>query len=382
MLKQKLSLALTTLLLAALACATQSTPDQQNEQPPSEPALSSVTPITELERTAFGFFPSPPEASLEAIISHFQLMSEHADFVLMQREIPWEDFVDGVEGESEARTDLHNLTILTKQNGMDRIFVVDPLNGLNRREFFGLPDDWEASFANPDVRVAFTNFTLWIVRQYQPYYLGLASEINTYADAHPEDFPHYVSLYKEVYALVKAEAPDTQVFVTFQWDDLNNVVPEISEGRTAYDTNWDQIEIFEPQLDLWAISSYPYVFFQNAGEIPADYYSRLLTRTDKPLAVAEGGYTTQPVGSFQGTPHDQVDYLNVINSQIGERLDFWTYLILADFNLDSFKDFMQQEGIENDDIDNLAIFAATGLIASDGTPKPALELWDQLRLDN
>ncbi|KAA3647797.1 MAG: hypothetical protein DWQ07_02100 [Chloroflexi bacterium] len=386
--KCKLSIVLTVLILAALACGTetnpsiQSDPSQQAAQPQEISTQPVVTPITELESTVFGFFPSPPEASFEAIISHFQLLGQHADFILMQREVPWKDFVDGTEGESQQRTDIENLTILTEQNGMDRIFVVDPLNGLNRREFFGLPDTWEASFANPDVRAAITNFTIWIVQEYQPHYLGLASEINTYADAHPDDFPHYVSLYKEIYDLVKTEAPDTQVFVTFQWDDLNNVLPEISEGRAAFDTNWDQIEIFEPQLDIWAISSYPYVFFPSMSEVPGDYYSRLLDRTDKPLAVAEGGYSSRQIGPFTGTEQDQVDYLNAIHTQIGERLDFWVYLVLSDFNIDSFKQFMQEQGIENDDIDTLGMFASTGLINPDGTPKPALQLWDQLREGN
>ncbi len=128
-----------------------------------------------------------------------------------------------MEGESQERENLVNQTILAQINGLDWIFVVDPLNGLNRREFFELPEGWEASFANPDVRQAFTNFTLWIVQEFKPRYLGLASEINTYMDAHPDDSPNYLSLYQEVYAKVKAEAPDTQVFVTFQWGDLNNL---------------------------------------------------------------------------------------------------------------------------------------------------------------
>ena len=137
------------------------------------------------------------------------------------------------------------------------IFVVDPLNGLNRREFYDLPWGWESAFSNPDVREAFTNFTIWIVREFQPKYLGLASEINTYLDAHPDDVEDYMSLYREVYDRVKKEAQETQIFVTFQWDDLNNLFPGATEGRAAYQTNWDQIEAFEPRLDLWVISSYP-----------------------------------------------------------------------------------------------------------------------------
>jgi hypothetical protein len=63
--------------------------------------------------------------------------------------------------------------------------TVTNLPRLNQGEFMGLPPDWAASFGDPDVRTAFTDFAPWITREYRPHYLGLASGINTYADAHP-----------------------------------------------------------------------------------------------------------------------------------------------------------------------------------------------------
>jgi hypothetical protein len=299
------------------------------------------------------------------------------DVALLQQAIPWADFHKGADVESKAITDIHNQYILAHQNGLEVIFVVDPLNGLNRREFYQLPAGWESSFGNPDVRAAFTNFTLRIVREFHPLYLGLASEINTYADTQPDDFPAYMSLYETVYDLVKAEAPETQIFVTFQWEELNNLMPSVAHGN-PYEANWDQVESFEPKLDLWVISSYPFVIFQSGADIPADYYSPLLSRTLKPLAVAEGGFSSEPVGAFPGTAQDQVDYLNAIHTQIGGRLKFWIYLLLNDFNLDSYARIMKQNGQE-EDIGTLGMFAFVGLTKADRTPKPALELWDRFR---
>ena len=179
----------------------------------------------------------------------------------------------------------------------------------------GLPAGWDASFGNPKLRQAFSNFTLWIVREFSPRYLGLASEINTYMDAYPDDVDNFVSLYKEVYDKVKSVAPDTQIIVSFQWDDLNNMFAPAAEGRPEGQTNWDQVEVFEPQLDLWVISSYPYFAFPNREGIPADYYTPLLERTDKPLAVAEGGWTTEPLGggAIQGDEAGQIDYLQALH---------------------------------------------------------------------
>ena len=315
---------------------------------------------------------------MESVLKHFDALGEHADFILIQPNVPWEDFMDGIEGESKSREDIRNQVVLAEMNGLGWAFVIDPLNGLNRREFFGLPDDWEASFSNPDIRRAYTNFTLWCLREFDPYYLGLASEINTYMDAYPEDVGHYLSLYREVYAQIKAEDPQTQVFVTFQWDDLNNMFAQAAEGRRQYETNWEQVELFEPELDIWAMSSYPYFVF-NGEPIPDDYYTALLTQTNKPLAISEGGFSSRSFGPIVSSPQAQVAYLNAIDGQIGERLAFWVYLILTDLNMDSIEDAMRSNGMSEQDIDTLSMFATIGLRESDGSPKPALELWDRLR---
>jgi hypothetical protein len=369
---------LIALTLAALACENSS--PSPSSVTVSDDALAEPTPsIFDSECTTYGFFPSPPEATSESVLNHFRALEEHADFILIQPNIPWDEFVDDEEGESERRTDLRNQTILAGMNGLGWIFVVDPLNGLNRREFIGLPESWEANFSNPDVRQVFTNFTLWIVREFEPRYLGLASEINTYLDAHPDDVDHFMSLYREVYERVKAEAPETQIFVTFQWDDLNNMFGPAAEGRPAFQTNWEQVEAFEPRLDLWVISSYPYFAFPGGEGIPEDYYTPLLDRTEKPLAVAEGGWSSQSVGPIGGDQEGQVAYLQAIHDQIGGRLDFWVYLILSDLNMDSIADAVQEGAFSESDLNTLGMFAHVGLRLSDGTPKPALETWDGYR---
>lgn len=374
--KTAILLLVVSLAAGALACASPSTP--ATLPPPPEAS------VFDSGRTAYGFFPSPPKPTLASIMDTFHDMGEHGDVVLIQQNIPWEEFVDGPDGPSQTVDDIRNQVILARQNGLETVFVVDPLNGLNRREFFGLPADWAAAdpsvnFGTPEVRQAFRNFTLRVLRDLRPRYLGLASEINTYVDAHPDDFENFLRLYRETYAAIKAEAPETQVFVTFQWEDLNNLFPGGNEGRAAYAINWDQIEAFEPELDLWVISSYPFAAFPAASDIPANYYTPLLSRTDKPLAVAEGGFTSRPVGPFQGTPQDQVGYLDALHSQIGQRLAFWIYLLLSDFDPDEYAVAMRDQGRDEDDIDTLGMFAAVGLRQSDGTPKPALAVWDRYR---
>ena len=368
-LMKRFTLFILILILTSLACG---------QSGPVTPFPTLENPASESGKTIYGFFPSPPKATLASIIGHYKDLGQYADFILFQHNIPWADFVASADGESKSRTDIAGQVMLARSNGLDSIFVVDPLNGLNRREFMGLPSGWEASFANPQVRAAFTNYTLWVVRTFHPHYIGLASEINTYMDAFPEDAPNFVSLYHEVYALIKAEAPDTQVFVTFQWDDLNNMFEGAAEGRQKLQPNWDQIEAFEPNLDLWVISSYPYFVFPGAS-FPADYYSRLLARTDKRVAVAEGGYSSRNIGGVTAAPENQVAYLNAIHDQLGSRLAFWVYLLLNDFDMESYTDALKDQGVSENDVNTLSMFQSLGLREADGTPKPALEVWMSFR---
>jgi hypothetical protein len=358
--KQKAA-ALGAVLLVMLACSTL------NPAPPSPSVFDSG-------RTVFGFFPTAPEVSIFSVWNNYRSIATHGDVVLIQQPVAWEDFRDGLEGDNARIEDIRNQVRLAWLNGLEPIFVVDPLNGLNRREFAGLPPEMTgAGFGHPDVRAAFQNQALRIARDYHPRYLGLASEINTYADAFPEDFPNYLSLYRETYRKIKIESPATQVFVTFQWEDLNNL-DIFAEGGTP-GIKWDLIEAFEPELDLWVISSYPFAAFEAAAQIPAGYYSPLRTRTKKPIAVAEGGFGSSDIAPFHGTPEDQVGYLKAVHSQLGDRLAFWIYLILDDFNMDSYQAFFESQG-NGKDVETLRFFSTLGLRERDGTPKPALAVWD------
>lgn len=366
---KRISLAWIALLLITLACG------QSGAVPPT-PQNS----VFDSGQTAYGFFPSPPEISLKSVFQLYKDMGAHADFVLLQQNTAWEDFLQSPDGKSQTRTDMINQVKLARQNKLEYIFVIDALNGLNRREFAGLPAGWEASFGNPDVRVAYKNFALWVVRTFHPRYLGLASEINTYMDAYPDDAKNFISLYNEIYALVKAEARETNIFVTFQWDDLNNMFPQPEEGnRKQFDTNWEEVEAFEPNLDVWVISTYPYFIFNTGRQIPDDYYTPLLARTDKPLAIAEGGFSSQSIGPINGSPEDQVAYLNAIHAQLGPRLAFWVNTLFNDLNIDSYAKQMKKEGRNPQDTLSLGAFAYIGLRNFDGSPKPALETWDGFR---
>jgi hypothetical protein len=104
-----------------------------------------------------------------------------------------------------------------------------------------------------------------------------------------------------------------------------------------------------------------------------------LERTGKPIAVAEGGWSSDPVGGPGGSGAGQVAYLETIHEQLGERLSFWVYLILRDLNMESIRAGMEELGRPPEDVETLSLFASLGLIDEEGTPKDALLVWDQYR---
>jgi hypothetical protein len=329
-------------------------------------------------QTSYGFFPSPPQITEQSVRDTVKNMGNHADFMLLQRGVPWKDFVQGPQAASSDMEEIRGLLTLGRASGLGAVFVVDPLNGLDRRELQGLPSGWKASFGDPGVRAAFTNYALRLVRELGPRFIGLASEINTYADFHPEDFPNFLSLYAETYDRIKAERPQTNVFVTFQWEELNSLFPPGAGGRKPLEEKWRQVEAFGARLDLFAVSTYPFVCFSGADKIPKDYYARLAEKTALPIAVAEGGYISRDTGPFHGSPRDQSLYLKAIHSQIGGRLAFWVYLLMSDFNIKSYSCFMRAQG-RGKEVETLGIFASCGLMEADGGPKEALRVWDGFR---
>lgn len=365
------------LLLAIVACAGGTPSATPEIEPVSESSPAAPLSIFDSGNTAYGFFPSSPEITAESLIVTIEAIGQHGDIMLNMPQVPWADFMESAEAESQAIEDMRGSIELARQQGLEIIFVIDPLQAFDRRVIATMPEVLAgADFATPGVRSAFKNYALRLVREFHPRYLGLASEINTYADAQPEDFSNYVTLYHETYAAIKAEAPVTLIFVSIQWEDLNSVglFSDDSPGKIK----WDIVDQFEPNLDVYAISTYPYFAFEGAANIPDDYYSSLLSRTSKPLAIAEGGFLSQDVGGFHGSPQDQIDYLKAIHGQLGERLAFWVYLIIDDVNTRAYADFLTEHGSPAEE-ESMALFGNLGLRSKDGEPKPALEVWDGFR---
>ncbi|HWQ28667.1 MAG TPA: hypothetical protein VNN12_06555 [Dehalococcoidia bacterium] len=305
----------------------------------------------------------PVELTDEGYARAMDLAAEVGELVLVKRAPPWEEFVPGGQVSDATAAITERERALIRERNLELFFAIDPTDPADRGRLAGLPERLRgAGFAHPDIQHALLAYAQYVVKNYRPRYLALATDVNLYARIHPEDFDAFVQLYGVVYDAVKAVAPETAVFVTFQYEDLNGLLPTVEE----HSPDWDLVGRFGDRLDLFAISTYPSLAFQRVKAIPADYYTRARRRVSLPLAVAEMGYSSGPGrrGLNPGTEPLQEEFLVRILLE-AEALQMRFVVWLAAWDLPYATD------------PPLDTFRYVGLRREDGSPKPAWEVWER-----
>ena len=169
----------------------------------------------------------------------------------------------------------------------------------------------------------------------------------------------FASLYEETYTRVRAVAPETQVTVTFQYEDLQSILP--TEDRHFAD--WPLIERFEANMDVAAISTYPSFAFARAADIPENYYSQLLGFTDKPIVIAEMGFSSAlSPPDDNGNEEEQAAFVERVLAD-AEDLEMPFVIWFAGW------DPAYAEGTA------FSMFRHIGLLHTDGAEKPSWEEW-------
>ena len=306
----------------------------------------------------------PPELSEERYEEVFTLAGEFGDLILIHRTPPWEEFLpDGTISDDTIRT-TEVEQALAEKNGLALFLAIDLTDGAaGRSRLAALPDELAGSgFDNADVRAAFLSYAKYVALNYQPDYLALGVEMNMYYEHEPEDFDNFVSLYFEAYDAVKEVSQDTLVFPTFQMEELQSLLP----SGEIHPPQWHLFRRFEPKLDLLAISTYPSFAFETPTDIPDDYYEQLGRYTDRPIVIAEMGYSSGPCrqGINDGTESEQKDFLRRILLR-AEAMDMPFLVWFAGWDPAFATD------------PPLDLFQHIGLIRPDGTKKPSWFVWAQ-----
>jgi hypothetical protein len=334
---------------ALVACGASSDDDAAPARGPARPFL-------------MGFSTLPRELTGEAYAETFELAADHGEIVLVQRTPPWEEFLaGGAVSDATAAT-----TASEKQALSDRdlrlFFAIDPTDSATGRDrLAALPEDLAGrNFGDPQVREAFVSYAKYVALNYKPDYLALGVEVNLYYRRDEDDFENFKSLYAEAYAAVKDASPGTQITATFQYEDLQGILPT----QDKHFADWQLLKAFDPLMDFVAISTHPSLAFPLERSIPDNYYSQLSGFTSLPIAIAEMSYSSAlgSQGVNNGSEADQKAYLRRVLDQ-AEEMEMAFVIWLAGWD-PAFTKGSDQSAFEH-----------TGLLRADNSQKPAWPSW-------
>jgi hypothetical protein len=303
----------------------------------------------------------PGEPTEEAYKQTFKLAGENGELILIERAPPWAEFVPGSAISQDTVATTRDEKRLAEENGLKLFVAVDPTDPADRGRLVDLPADLEgATFADPDIRLAFIAYAKFLALNLKPEYMALGTEVNLYFARNPDDFPNFLSLYFEAYDAVKSLSPSTLIFPTFQLEDLAGELPTDQERVTR----WYLIQQFEPKLDVLAVSTYPSFAFDSPSDMPEYYYKQLKAATSKPIAIAEMGYSSGEGrhGINRGTEAEQETFL-------------WRVLREANSLQMAFVIWFASSDPEYATEPPFDLIRHIGLRRSDGTEKPAWEAW-------
>lgn len=247
--------------------------------------------------------------------------------------------------------------------GYTPILALSPTTLTDMRGKLDLPCDVRKkagrnlSFANSQVHLPYISAAMELAKL-KPPYLCLATEINFLAFASIDEYVKFAAVYKKLYPVLKKISPSTKIFVSFQWDYFQ-IMAAREPNRIKEHSKL--IEIFRPELDAVAFTSYPSDHFARPADIPLDYYERIFDHVKKTEEIhfMEIGWPTTGTGNET----EQVDFIKrlpALMEKVQPKVLAWSLL---------------------HDVDTSALggdLASTGLMTKDGQPKPAYQAFRAL----
>lgn len=349
---------LSLLLLTALGACGGAIP--QVESPPS---TAPPAPRT----FAMGWAPTPVEPTPASVIATAEAMAPVSEFAILQQPVPWARLFAGESLSSLLDEQLQFVDFL-RRRGMEIVWLVDPLDGLDRtRE---TPELVAAgrSLLEPPIRSLHEQWVLEIARRIQPVYLGLASEINTLgAHGNPGLYAEVVDLVNTLTPRIHLINPNIRVFVSFQVEDAWQLFP----FPPSLLDHFSLIADFD--IDALGLSSYPVFAFNTPADIPGNYFARFAQATSLPLILVEGGWNSEDVPPLSSaTPQEQAAFFRRFEQLLDDvEAELWVMLFFADINVAAFGLPPEQEAV-------LANFAFMGIVDQTLAPKPAFAVWERI----
>ena len=330
---------------------------------PSSPDADGPAPRT----YRMGFGPTPPRASLESLIETIEEIADVSEIALIQQPVPWAALLDSTQTMEEALAERERLVEFLDGLGLEIVFLLDPLDGLDRRREPAELVERGRSVLEPEIRAIHEEWAIEMARIFRPDWYGLASEINTLADlGDPELYAEMLDVINDLSPRIRAASPGTRTFVSFQADH--------AYGLPGFPRTIDHFALIDDyDIDGLGLSTYPVFVLEEPSDIPADFFARFDQATDLPLLLVEGGWSSDVAGGTNGTPEEQADFFRRMGTMLDEvRAELWVFLLFADLDVESY-------GLPPDRAAALANFSRMGIVDVDFNPKPAFAVWDSIR---
>ena len=196
----------------------------------------------------------------------------------------------------------------------------------------------------------------------RPEYLALGTEVNATYERNPEGYFAFLDAYQEAYDAVKEASPQTKVFVTFQYEELLGVVPELP----PHAPRWELLDDFGDSIDLIGITSYPSFAYPTARKVPAEYYTQLAEHTDLPIAFTGIGFASGAgrAGVNASTEPEQRRFLQRL---LDDAFNMQTPLLI----------WFAAEDLGFAASPPYDLLSSIGLRDANGTPKESWTVWEE-----
>ncbi len=337
----------------------------ENDSEGPGPTVVRAEPKGEPRGFKLGFGALPPAQTSQAYINTFATAAQYGEIIHIRRTPPWTEFLPGASPSDETIDLTRTETALLDQyEPLELFFTIDPTDAAAKRaRIANLPPEFDATdgFLNPDLRQAFIAYATYVARNYKPEYLVLGAEVNMHRHRAPKQFEAFTTMYAEAYDSVKDVSPETQVFPTFQLEDLLGLLDDIHPPQ------WEALESFRGRMDALAITTYPYLAeIRTYTALPVNYYSQLNEHYIGDIFIAEAGYSSEPIDGrpIVGTELDQQQFLSWVLSNMDVReFDALVWFAALD----------PQFAAEGPN----AVLKGAGLRHSDGSNKEAWAIWEE-----
>ena len=238
----------------------------------------------------------------------YDMAANYGEVILVQRPLSWAEFIPGGHVSEALREQAQATREGARQRGLLVAVALDPFDPAARERLQKLPANLAGhDLSDEALRQAFVAEAVFTVRNMQPAYLILGTEVNASFERNPQGYLAFVQAYREAYDAVKAASPETAVFPSFQYEELLGIIPDLP----PHVARWQLLKDFEGKIDMLGITTYPSFAYPVARKVPPNYYSQIREQTDLPIAFVSAGFASGAGrdGVNASTPAEQRRYL-------------------------------------------------------------------------